>query len=275
MNKECPIGKCFIDNRFLEVMALLPKSETKIMCFLFRTIDGMRGIEKFKNKKAWSGTIIQLAKHTGLTWKIAKRTLNNLEKKGCVKITYGEKIPIGKKYPLVWVEITYRDMEKLHISMGLSTDRYKLPITNNDNKINELEKNEEEKKLGYLLDSYLRTNLKLEKPEDEIPQTSLGEIPQTPSEEKPDYSDWTDKEIFGKFLPYKSFFPRDIKRDPEVIDAYYLERILPKVKQHTIGKSINPSKDLAKVFDRYREIKNIEQETANAVPVNSLCDLRG
>ncbi|MBU1626027.1 replication protein [bacterium] len=73
-------------------------------------------------------------------------------------------------------------------------------------------------------------------------------------EDEEDYSTWTEKEIFGKFYPYRRFFPPVIDH-PEQVDEYFINVILPAVTKHFPGYTFNPANPNLKAF--FREYERI------------------
>ena len=73
-------------------------------------------------------------------------------------------------------------------------------------------------------------------------------------EEEEDFSEWTKKELFGKFYPYRRFFPDGIDH-PEKIDEYFINVILPEITKHFPGYTFNPANPNLKAF--FREYEKI------------------
>jgi len=73
-------------------------------------------------------------------------------------------------------------------------------------------------------------------------------------EEDEDFSTWTEKELFGKFYPYRRFFPDGIDH-PEKVEEFFIKVILPEINKHYPGYTFNPSSsNLKTLFREYDKI---------------------
>lgn len=90
-------------------------------------------------------------------------------------------------------------------------------------------------------------------------QREIKELPPDMKEpidmdDEDDFSSWTEKEIFGKFYPYREFFPQNINH-PEKVDEFFINTILPEVTRHYPGYTFNPANPNLRAF--FREYEKI------------------
>ena len=86
-------------------------------------------------------------------------------------------------------------------------------------------------------------------------------------DDEEDFSSWTEKEIFGKFYPYRRFFPDDIDH-PEKVDEFFINAILPEITKHFPGYAFSPaSPNLKALFREYEKILRLKTQSPHQTKI--------